>query len=213
MSPDNNKKALLVLIGSPRRDGNSALMGQAVAEGAREAGIDVSVRFVDDYIAGMLTDTRERIPADDRYGELFIEQFLPAEAVVFCTPVYWYGMSSQMKAFFDRSFTYYSSTFPNTASVREQMLRKRLGLAVVSEETYPGVALGIVHQIQEFARYTHSAFVGYVHGIGNARGEVARDPRNPLAAARALGRDILTMPYSDYRLDTPRSNRVWALDD
>ena len=213
MSSDSHVGKLLVLIGSPRRDGNSAMLGEAVAEGARAIGTEVTVSFADDYIAGMLTDTREKMPVDDRYGELFLEQFLPADGVVFCTPVYWYGMSAQTKAFFDRSFTYYSSSFPNTASARNRMIGKRLGLVVASEETYPGVALGIVHQVQEFSRYTHSAFVGFVHGIGNQRGEVAHDPRNPLKAARELGRDILTNQYSDYRLDTVRDTRVWQLED
>lgn len=89
------------------------------------------------------------------------------------------------------------------------MRGKRIGLAVASEETYPGAALGIVHQIQEFSRYTHSEFVGLVHGAGNKRGEIARDPRDPLQAARALGREIFTRSYSDYRMDSPRSTQVW----
>lgn len=80
---------------------------------------------------------------------------------------------------------------------------------MASEETYPGAALGIVHQLQEFSRYTHSAFVGVVHGAGNQRGEIARDPRNPLQAARALGREFFTRPYSDYQMDSPRSTQVW----
>lgn len=48
-----------------------------------------------------------------------------------------------------------------------------------------------------------------VHGAGNQRGEIARDPRNPLQAARALGREFFTRPYSDYQMDSPRSTQVW----
>lgn len=210
MNQAHPDKRLLILVGSPRRDGNSALMAQAVAEGASEAGLDASVRFADDYIAGLLTDIRQAPPAADRYGELFLEHFLPAAGVVFCTPVYWYGMSAQTKAFFDRSFAYYVASYPQSEEVKRRMTGKRLGLVVASEESYPGVAQGIVHQLQEYARYTHSQFAGFVHGVGNARGEVAHDPRRPLDAARALGRDILDRHYSDYRVDTPRGNAVWA---
>ena len=209
MNSDHSNKRLLILVGSPRRDGNSALLARAVAEGAEQAGTQATVCFADDYIAGALTDTRHEQPAEDRYGELFLSHFLPADGVVFATPVYWYGMSAQTKAFFDRSFTYYAASYPQTESVRQRMTGKRLGLLVASEESYPGAALGIVPQVQEFARYNHSAFVGFVHGVGNARGEVARDPRNPLEAARALGREIFTRRYSDYRVDTPRSTTVW----
>ena len=93
------------------------------------------------------------------------------------------------------------------------MSRKRIGLALASEETYPGATLGIVHQIQEFARYTHSDFVGVVRGVGNSRSEVARDPGGPTAAAERLGHELFARKYSDYRLDTQRSGRVWPVDE
>jgi hypothetical protein len=89
------------------------------------------------------------------------------------------------------------------------MQGKRLGLVLASEETYPGAELGIVHQIQEYARYTHSQFVGCVRGVGNARAEVTKDPAAPLTAAERLGAEIFSRSYSDYRLDTQRSARVW----
>ena len=62
-------------------------------------------------------------------------------------------MSAQTKAFFDRSFSHYAGSGDGPEDVKTRMQGKRLGLAVASEETYPGAALGIVHQIQEFARY------------------------------------------------------------
>ena len=207
----NSSHGILILVGSPRRDGNSALLARAVEEGAREAGASARLRFLDDYLGGFLGDrTSHSVPPQDRYAELFLEEFLPAAGVVFCTPIYWYGMSAQTKAFFDRSFTYYSDTYPHHADVLARMQGKRFGLTLASEESYPGVGLGIVQQLQEFARYTHSAFVGYVHGSGNRRGEVARDPRDPVAAARRLGAHLLQWPYTDYRIDTPRGPQVWA---
>lgn len=209
MNSTHQPKRLIVLVGSPRRDGNSAALAQAVMAGAAEAGTGASLHFLDDYIGGFLTDERHSPPLADRYGELFLEHFLPADAAVFCTPIYWYGMSAQTKAFFDRSFSYYADAYPEAKQVHQRMSGKRIGLAVASEETYPGAAMGIAHQIQEFSRYSHSEFVGVVHGAGNSRGEISRDPRNPLLAARDLGREIFTRPYSDYRMDTPRSSQVW----
>ncbi|CAI0810105.1 Putative NAD(P)H-dependent FMN-containing oxidoreductase ywqN [Serratia entomophila] len=209
MNTLHHPKHLAVMVGSPRRDGNSAALAQAIIAGAAEAGTLASLHFLDDYISGFLTDERQTPPPGDRYAELFLEHFLPADGAIFCTPVYWYGMSAQSKAFFDRSFSFYSNAYPQAEQVHQRMRGKRIGLAVASEETYPGAALGIVHQIQEFSRYTHSEFVGLVHGAGNQRGEIAHDPRNPLLAARELGREMFTRPYSDYRMDSPRSTQVW----
>lgn len=206
------ERNLLVLIGSPRRDGNSAVLAEAVRRGAEAAGSRTQLCFLDDCIGRLLHDTRNpRADAPgDGYEELFLERFLPADGVVFCTPVYWYGMSAQTKAFLDRSFEYYVAGHPRHDEVLAGMQHKRIGLCVASEESYPGVALGIVHQLQEFVRYTHSSFVGVVHGVGNRRGEVVHDPRDPVAAAEALGREFFVRAYSDYRADTPRSTTVWA---
>ena len=126
------------------------------------------------------------------------------------TPIYWYGVSAQLKAFFDRMFCYISASYPQAAAVVQGMQDKRIGLLLSSEETFPGIANGIVHQIQEYSRYTHSTLVGVVQGIGNARGEVARDPAQPLDQARRLGQELFTRHASDYQIDTPRPRRVWG---
>ena len=206
---------LLILNGSPRRNGNSAAMAAAVAEGAAGAGANVSVRLVDDYITSFLRDCRAcRKPdgecsIDDRFRELFFDDFLPADGIIFCTPVYWYGVSAQTKAFFDRTFCYYAGSYPDSAEVVGRMSGKRVGLVLASEETYPGASLGIIHQIQEYSRYTRSEFVGLVRGFGNSRGEVARDPGEPLAEAARLGQTFFELKYSDYHLDTERAGKVW----
>jgi multimeric flavodoxin WrbA len=206
---------LLVLVGSPRRNGNSAVMAEAVARGAAEKGATVAVRFIDDYISNFLRDCRVcRKPngecsIEDRFRELFFDDFLPADGVVFCTPVYWYGVSAQTKAFFDRTFCYYAGSYPDSAEVVARMSRKRVGLVLASEETYPGASLGIIHQIQEYSRYTRSEFVGLVRGFGNSRGEVSRDPGDPLAESVRFGISFFDLKYSDYHLDTDRAGKVW----
>jgi multimeric flavodoxin WrbA len=215
----SDSKSLLVLVGSPRRAGNSATLASAVQRGAEQGGARVTVRFIDDFISNFLRDCRAcRLPDGecaiaDRFRSLFFDDFLPAGGVVFCSPIYWYGLSAQTKAFFDRTFCYYAASYPGSARVIERMARKRIGLVLASEETYPGASLGIVHQIQEYSRYTHSEFVGVVCGVGNSRGEVARDPGKPTLVAEQLGREIFDRRYSDYHLDTARSGRVWPQED
>jgi multimeric flavodoxin WrbA len=206
---------LLILVGSPRRAGNSATLAAAVQRGAEAAGTRVALRHIDDHIAAFLRDCRScRGPdgecrIEDRFRELLFDDFVPAQGVVFASPVYWYGLSAQTKAFFDRTFCFYAASSPHSARVIAGMSRKRIGLVLSSEETYPGASIGIEHQIQEYARYTHSELVGVVRGVGNSRGEVARDPTGPIAEAERLGREFFERRYTDYRIDTPRSGRVW----
>ncbi|MEM9419219.1 MAG: flavodoxin family protein [Planctomycetota bacterium] len=212
----SDTQKVLVLVGSPRRNGNSATMAQAVQRGVEAAGAEAVVKHLDDYLGSFLKDCRTCRKADgecsieDGYRALFFKDFLPAAGVVFCSPVYWYGLSAQTKAFFDRTFCYYAASYPDSESVIERMSRKRIGLVLASEETYPGASLGIVHQVQEFSRYTHSELVGVVRGIGNSRGEVERDPNDPLSEAERLGKKLLSAKATDYRLDTERGGRVWG---
>jgi multimeric flavodoxin WrbA len=215
----SNAKKLLILVGSPRRAGNSATLAAAVQRGAEELETQVSLHFIDDFISSFLRDCRQcRLPngecaIEDNYRALFFDDFLPADGVIFCSPVYWYGLSAQTKSFFDRTFCYYAASYPDSEQVMQQMTRKRIGLVLASEETYPGASLGIIHQIQEYCRYTHSEFVDVVRGIGNSRSEVVRDPRDPIMTAEQLGREIFNRKYSDFRIDTERSGRVWPQDN
>lgn len=208
-------KKLLILVGSPRKTGNSATLANAVKQGAEAAGSKVTLRHIDDYITNFLRDCRTcRLPngecaIEDNFKTLFFDDFLSADGVVFCSPIYWYGLSAQTKAFFDRTFCYYAASYPKSAEVINQMMHKRIGLVLASEETYPGASLGIVHQIQEYARYTKSEFVGVVRGVGNSRSEVARDPSAPLLAAEELGREIFARKFSDFSVDTVRNAKVW----
>lgn len=207
---------VMVLCASPRRDGNSAALARAAVAGVVASGARAQLVFADDILTGFLRDCRRcrrsdgSCSIDDGFGAAFFDTFLPAQGFVLATPIYWYGMSAQLKAFFDRMFCYIAASYPQAEAVVRGMQGKRIGLLLSSEETFPGISGGIVHQIQEYSRYTHSTLVGVVHGYGNARGEVSNDPGLPLEQARRLGQELFTRHASDYQIDTPRARRVWG---
>ena len=189
---------------------------QEVAAGLREAGHDPILFHCDEIVSAFLRDCRRcrgvggECTISDGFRAAFLDHFLPAEGFVAATPIYWYGMSGQLKTFFDRMFCEYAASSPRSADVVKRMQGKRIGLVMSSEETFLTASAGIVHEMQEYARYTRSLFVGSVHGIGNARGEVARDPMQPLEQARRLGREFFARHVTDYQIDTLRSGRVWG---
>jgi multimeric flavodoxin WrbA len=205
-----------VLSSSPRRNGNSAALARAAADGLAEAGHQADLVYADEILAAFLKDCRQCRKSDgecsieDRFRSAFVDGYLPAEGFVAATPIYWYGMSSQLKAFFDRMFCYIAASYPRSPAIVERMRGKRIGLLLSSEETFPTVSAAIVQQVQEYSRYTRSSFVGVVHGYGNARGDIAKDPNDPIAHAYAFGRDFFTRHATDYQIDTPRSARVWG---
>jgi multimeric flavodoxin WrbA len=207
---------VLIVSSSPRRNGNSRLLAEAALEGAREAGHDAELVHLDDHLKHFLRDCREcrdaegRCTIDDGYPELLRERVLPADGVVFATPIYWYGVAGQLKTYFDRLFCFIAASEPESDRYVAGVINKRIGLLMSGEETYPGAMLGIVHEIQEYSRYTHSDFVGYVCGIGNKRGDVLQDPGDPIGQARDLGRTLFDRVATDYRIDTERAGSTWA---
>lgn len=207
---------VLIVSASPRRNGNSRLLAEAALEGAHEAGHDAQLVHLDDHLKHFLRDCREcrdaegRCTIDDGYADLLSERVLPADGIVFATPIYWYGVAGQLKTYFDRMFCFIAASEPESDRFVAGVTGKRLALLMSGEETYPGAMLGLVHEIQEFARYTHSAFVGYVCGIGNKRGDVLRDPNDPIGQSRDLGRTLFERVATDYRIDTERAGSTWA---
>jgi multimeric flavodoxin WrbA len=205
-----------VLSSSPRRNGNSALLAEAVREGLAEAGHETEFVFADDILGGFLRDCRKcRKPdgecsIEDGFRSVFLDLYLPADGFIAATPIYWYGTSAQLKAFLDRTFCYYAASYPQSEQVISLMQGKRIGLVLSSEETFPMVSGAVICQIQEFSRYTRSTFVGIVHGYGNARGDVLRDPSDPIKAARRFGNEFFTRHATDYQIDTVRSGRMWS---
>ncbi|HLC08129.1 MAG TPA: flavodoxin family protein [Methyloceanibacter sp.] len=206
----------LVLSSSPRRNGNSALLAEAVRDGLTEAGHEATFLFAQDFLQGFLRDCRQcRKPdgecsIEDGFRSVFLDHYLTSDGFIAATPIYWYGTSAQLKAFLDRTFCYYAASYPKSEEVIEGMQGKRIGLVLSSEETFPMVSGAVICQIQEFSRYTRSNFVGVVHGYGNARGDVLRDPNDPIMAARRFGNEFFTRHTSDYQIDTVRSGRVWG---
>lgn len=206
----------LILSSSPRRNGNSALLAEAVQRGLLEAGHEAKLVHADDVLRAFLRDCRLCRKADgecaieDGFRDVFLNDYLPAHGFVAATPIYWYGVAAQLKAFFDRMFCYYAASHPRSSEVIEGMKGKRIGLVLSSEETFPMVSGGVISQFQEYSRYTHSTFVGVVHGIGNSRGDVKLDPCNPMSAAEKLGRELFTRHATDYQIDTVRPAKVWG---
>ncbi len=212
-------KRVIGLSSSPRRRGNSALLAEAILEGAAQAGHKVELIHLPDHVSGLLRNCREcRRPdgscsIEDGYRALFLDKVLAADALVLATPIWWYGMSAGLKNFLDRMFCYIALSYPDCENVHRRLMHKRVALALSAEENNISARLGIVQSVQELSRYLHYTMAGIVTGIGNKTGEIKDDPTNPLEDARELGRRLFLVKETDYKLDSVRAGRVWGEDE
>ena len=103
---------VIALIGSPRKGGNSDILADEVLRGAQNGGALVEKMYLDDmYIrpigeVGDVSSERVDIRDDDDFLKV-LEKFLDADIVIFSTPVYWQGVSAQLKCFIDRLSSYF----------------------------------------------------------------------------------------------------------
>lgn len=104
----NKKMKIVVLTGSPRRNGNTNhLVGQFI-KGAEEAGhevyrFDCAQRKVSSCIACNRCGMNGQCIFNDDFEELR-PHLVAADMVVFATPMYYFGFSSQLKAVIDRFY-------------------------------------------------------------------------------------------------------------
>lgn len=206
---------VLALSSSPRKDGNSRMLAESVLAGAASRGHDVELVDLCDVVTAPLRDCRTcRLPdgqcaIDDGYEPLLRRQVLPADALVLATPLYWYGVSGQLKIFLDRMFCHIKSDAPSPEETVRGLMHKRLAAVLSAEEAYQGASLGVVAHLQELARYLRHDLVGVVRGVANSRGEIARDPSRPLDDAYRLGARLFDIEVPDYRIDSDRSGVIW----
>ena len=100
-------KNILIISASGRKNGNSDLLCDQFAKGAREAGHTVEkIRLAEKkigYCTGCYACRKlgKCIQNDDTND--LVEKMLSADAIVLATPVYFYSMNAQLKALIDRT--------------------------------------------------------------------------------------------------------------
>lgn len=109
-------KKILILSTSPRKSGNSDLLAEEFARGAREAGHEVEklsligkdIQFCRGCLACQQTG---RCVIRDDADRIVQEKMLFADVLVFATPIYYYEMCGQMKTLLDRANPLYASDY------------------------------------------------------------------------------------------------------
>lgn len=105
-------KKVLILSSSPRKNGNSDILCDRFADGARDAGNDVEKLFINamkiGYCrgCGACAETKKCVLQDDMASVL--DKMVHADVIVFGTPVYFYAMSGQLKTLIDRTVPRYT---------------------------------------------------------------------------------------------------------
>lgn len=132
---------ILILAGSPRKGGNTDLLVEAFVKGASQKH-HVEVVSVHDYKvnpcmgcnACFKSESNSCVQKDDM--SLIYEKMAVADMLVIASPVYFYGLSAQLKAVIDR--------FHNP--IRDTFHIKKTALLLVGAASLPELFDGILAQ-------------------------------------------------------------------
>lgn len=181
-------KNVLVITGSPRREGNSALMAQALVKGAESAGHSVSVfHAAEKQIGGCRAcdacwSGETACVFQDGFTEL--EPLLEAaDVVVYASPLYWFGLSAQIKPAIDRLYAYMSD------KARRKLHVKRCALLMSGGDSGEKFFRGAVETYRNIAEYLGWEDAGMVVAGGVSEAGAVRGT-GALAQAEALGRSL-----------------------
>ena len=118
-------KNILVMTGSPRKEGNSDMLADAFIKGATSNGHTVEKFISADYkIGGCLgcnSCWSKGVPCvqNDDFNEKLAPLLEKADILIFCMPLYAYTFPAQIKAPIDRIFPYGKETWMRPLKIKE----------------------------------------------------------------------------------------------
>lgn len=134
---------ILILEGSPNRSGSTHLLAESFANGAKDAGHTVqSISAAHAKIhpcTGCIHCGYEGPCVQKDEMEMIRPQILDADMLVFATPLYYYGMSAQLKTVIDRFCSFNSS-------IQRKHMRSALLAVAWNDDTWTFHALEAHYQ-------------------------------------------------------------------
>ena len=152
-------KKIVVITGSPRKNGNSFAMTKAFIEAAEAKGhivtrFDAAARKIDGcHACETCFSTGKACSFDDDFN-IIAPDILEADAIVFTTPVYWYSIPAQIKGVIDRIFSLVIGG--------KDIAGKECGLITCCEEEDMSVMDGVRVPIERMAALNKWKMVGEV---------------------------------------------------
>lgn len=163
---------MLVINGSSRDHGNTEILTEHLLTGVPSYHVHLREHHIKPIVDQRHEDSGFRDVNDDY--ESIIQKVLEHDLLFFATPVYWYGMSGQMKNFIDR----WSQSLRNkTYDLRSAMAQKEAFFLVVGGDQIHRKALPVIEQFYYICDFLHIKPLGYLIGQGSKPGEVIKDHR------------------------------------
>jgi multimeric flavodoxin WrbA len=187
-------KKILVLSGSPKKDGNTAALVKWFSEGAESKGAEVKIiqtAFLK-YKSFGCTSCRtcqkiakyECVINDE--AKPILAKMAEVDVIVMATPLYFYGPSAQLKLVFDRMFSLFK--WDNEADTMKTPLKGKTFVLIAS--AYEDIGLDDLEKpFALTAKYTSMKFESLLIPNAGESGDI-KNKTNIKKKAIALGRKV-----------------------
>ena len=191
MAEKKKTKKVVVLLGSPRKKGNSAILAKQISDGASSAGASVETIFL---------HGREIAPCKSCYAcqkpnskgcsidddmQAIYQKLLKADAWVIASPVYWFTMSAQTKIFMDRCFAL-------PAYAQDPFSGKRIAIAMSygANDPFDSGCVNALRTYQDAYGYAGAKIIGMVYGSALDAGDIESN-ETLMKEAQELGKKLV----------------------
>ncbi len=182
-------KKLLILKGSPREKGNSAVLADRAAAGAAEAGWEVRSVYLQTMDirpcdgCDLCRDNGVYCVIEDDMQGLY-PGLIEADALLLASPVYWFTFSAQLKLCIDRWYGLWNAE-------NDAFRGKPVGIILTygDSDLYTSGGINAISTYESMFKFLEARIVGTVHGSLMDVGDAEKHPEL-MDAAYELGRKM-----------------------
>jgi len=192
----------LGIYGSPRKEGNSDLLLDQALQGARSAGAEVASIYVREFrFSGCLEclgcEKTGVCVVKDEMQDLY-PRIQEADVIILATPIFFYGLSSQLKALIDRCQALWSGRMLKKNREQRKTYDSGRGYLIAVGATK---GKNLFEGVERTARYFFDALdKSYGGGLFfrniEGKGAIAKDP-DALRQAFEFGKKAVNPPSAD----------------
>jgi len=194
MLEEAKPEQILVLLGSPRKKGNSAALAEQIIKGAESMGAKVEKL----YLNGMKIkpcqacyscrkENSKGCAVDDDMQSIY-PKLINSDVWVIASPVYFFTMSAQTKIFMDRCFALLGND-----KTKSPFVGKKIAIAMSYEDVDPfkSGCVNALRSFQDTYNYVGAKIIGMVYGRADAVGEIKANTAM-MEEAEELGKKLVS---------------------
>ena len=187
---------LVGIFGSPRRDGNSDILLNSAIKGAESNGAVVEKIIIRDLQIAPCNSCggcweKGVCAIDDDMQEIY-PKLVDADGVIVASPIYFMGVSAQLKAFIDRCQAFWARKYVLNLPIRDDgRIAKGFFIATAARDTGEGLFTGAVKTIKAFFHVLDTKYMGDILCAGLEEKGVAGKKQELLQQAFDAGKKLL----------------------